>query len=146
MDTLEKHQPAALFSYEVDSLVDTRSNHSQGSQRHIQSLLLSRMAVLKAEEHGVLIICTTNPSWSVDDAFHRQLRTKNHVPPPDSKTEALFCKQALGKFPFYLEEQSIMSLGKCLSSKHATPDDYVSGIEEGVNDNRLKHRDAIAVR
>ena len=143
MRALVENQPAALFIDEVDCLMGVRGDHSNGSQKIIQSLLLYHMSRLDAEKHHVLILCATHLPWKIDSAFHPRLLQKFHVPPPNPLTKGLLCAHLLKDYPHEIEHGSMVRLGHRPSLINATADDIKAGIQDAADKKNLQIRDAV---
>lgn len=81
--------PCVLFFDELEALAGKRE-HSRGNGANIVSQFLTELDGFNQNNHGVLVLASTNVPWSIDSAFLRPGRFDRlfFVPPPDKEARS----------------------------------------------------------
>jgi SpoVK/Ycf46/Vps4 family AAA+-type ATPase len=82
--------PSVLFFDEIEALGGKRQYTREAASSKLVSQFLSEMDGFARNNHGVLILGSTNVPWAVDPAFRRPGRFDRvvFVPPPDEEARA----------------------------------------------------------
>jgi len=80
-----RHAPSVLFFDEIEALGGRREYTREATSSKLVSQFLSEMDGFAQNNHGVLVLGSTNVPWALDPAFRRPGRFDRvvFVPPPD---------------------------------------------------------------
>jgi len=78
--------PCVLFFDELEALAGKRENSRNNTSANVVSQFLSELDGFSQNNHGVLVLASTNVPWAIDSAFLRPGRFDRmfFVPPPDA--------------------------------------------------------------
>jgi ATP-dependent 26S proteasome regulatory subunit len=89
-DEARRHVPSVLFFDEIEALGGRREFTREATSSKLVSQFLSEMDGFAQNNHGVLVLGSTNVPWALDPAFRRPGRFDRvvFVPPPDRPARA----------------------------------------------------------
>lgn len=93
--------PSVLFFDEIEALANKREYSRDSSSSKLVSQFLAELDGFAQDNHGVLILASTNVPWSIDPAFLRPGRFDRmfFVAPPDKAAREAILKQHLNGRP-----------------------------------------------